>query len=319
MNISPALVELAEPSPTPPTTAGDDRRGRERVDSMPDAVVQARPMTQGPSLTSLEGKVALVTGAGRMRSIGRTIAETLAGAGADVVVTGSGKPRERYPEDEKAAGWRDVESVAESIRNLGRRALPLVADVTNEDEIAELGAKIRAEFGRLDIIVNNAGAAIGNDRVPVFELTPSEWRRVIDTNLTGPFLVCHLLGPVLVESGVGGSIVNISSVVGKSLRPNAAAYVASKAGLHGLTASLAGELGDAGVRVNAICPGLIETSRTDHVGRGEMWHTLISRLPLKRVGSPSDIANLAVFLCTDQASWITGQFICVDGGQIMQP
>ena len=123
-------------------------------------------MEQGLTLTSLEGKVALVTGAGRMRSIGRTIAETLAGAGADVV-TGSGMPRARYPEDETAAGWRDVESVAENVRNLGRRSLPLVADVTNEDQIMELGRKIRAEFGRLDIIVNNAGAALGNDRVPV--------------------------------------------------------------------------------------------------------------------------------------------------------
>jgi NAD(P)-dependent dehydrogenase (short-subunit alcohol dehydrogenase family) len=276
-------------------------------------------MVGGLALSSLAGKVALVTGAGRMRSIGRMIAETLAGAGADVIVTGSGRPRERYPEDEKAAGWRDVESVAEKVRELGRRALPLVADVTDEDQIAALGGEICAEFGRLDIIVNNAGAAVGNDRVPVFELTPADWRRVIDTNLTGPFLVCHLLGPMLAESGVGGSIVNISSVVGKSLRPNAAAYVASKAGLHGLTASLAGELGGAGVRVNAICPGLIETSRTDHVGRGELWDRLISRLPLARVGSPADIANLAAFLCSDQASWITGQFICVDGGQIMQP
>lgn len=286
---------------------------------MADVVVEAHPMVDGLSLTSLAGKVALVTGAGRMRSIGRVIAETLAGAGADLVVTGIGKPRELYPEEEQAAGWRDVESVAENVRNLGRRALPLVADVTNESEIFELGRRIRAEFGRLDIIVNSAGAAIGADRVPVFELAPSEWRRVLDTNLTGAFLVCHLLGPMLVESGTGGSIVNISSVAGKSLSPNAAAYVASKAGLHGLTASMAGELGGAGVRVNAICPGLIATSRTDHIVRGELVGTLISRLPLKRVGSPSDIANLAAFLCTDQASWITGQFICVDGGQIMQP
>jgi NAD(P)-dependent dehydrogenase (short-subunit alcohol dehydrogenase family) len=284
-----------------------------------EQVIAAQPLENGLSLSSLAGKVALVTGAGRMRSIGRSIAEALAAAGADVVVTGSGRPPEAYPRPERDAGWRDADSVADNIRAMGRRALSVVVDVIDEAALRVLEQRIRAEFGRLDIIVNNAGAAVFADGQSVFELAPDDWRHTVNTNLTGPYLVCHVLGPLVVASGPGGSIVNISSVSSKNLRPNGSAYVASKAGLNALTASLAAELGDAGVRVNAICPGLVETGRTDLIPRGDQWDWMIQRLPLKRIGSPDDIANMAVFLCTQQASWITGQFLIVDGGQIMQP
>lgn len=281
--------------------------------------VAAKALSEGLALSPLTGKVALVTGAGRRRSIGRSIAESLAAAGADIVVTSSGRASEQYPAGEKAVGWRDAESVADNVRAMGRRAMAATVDVTDEHRLADLAQKIRATFGRLDIIVNSAGAAIGTDRVSLLGLAPAEWRRVIDVNLTAPYLVCHALGPLLIESGPGGSIINISSVAAKRMSQNAAAYVASKAGLNGMTGSLARELGEFGIRVNAILPGLVETSRTDTIAAAASRAAYVEQLPVKRVGAPDDIANLAVFLCTDQASWITGQMLCVDGGQVIQP
>ena len=130
----------------------------------------------GLTLTGLEGKVAVVTGAGRMRSIGRPIAVELARAGCDVVVTGTGRSPDRYPDDEKAAGWRDIESVAEEIRALGRRALPVVTSVADADAVDALAAQVMAEMGRVDIVVHNAGAARGEDRVPVVDMPLDAWR-----------------------------------------------------------------------------------------------------------------------------------------------
>src|SRR5690606_20553705 len=134
-------------------------------------------------LTGLQGKIAIVTGAGRMRSIGRSIAVTLARAGCDVVLTGTGRAPEHYPKDEQAAGWRDIESVAEEIRALGRRALAVVSDVSKFEAVEALLARVIGEFGAVDVLVNNAGASRGTDRVPIVDLPIEEWRRVLDTNL----------------------------------------------------------------------------------------------------------------------------------------
>src|SRR5689334_405101 len=141
-------------------------------------------MTDLTSLTGLEGKVAVVTGAGRMRSIGRPIAVAFADAGCDVVITGTGRPPERYPEHEQAVGWRDIESVADEIRERGRRVLPLVSDVSDLGAVQSLADRVMAEFGRVDFLVNNAAAARGDDRVPVVDLDPALWRQVIDIGLT---------------------------------------------------------------------------------------------------------------------------------------
>jgi NAD(P)-dependent dehydrogenase (short-subunit alcohol dehydrogenase family) len=206
------------------------------------------------TFTGFEGKVAVVTGAGRMRSIGRPIAVELARAGCDVVLTGTGRPPERYPDDERAAGWRDIDSVADEVRALGRRALAVVSDVSDLAAVERLGRDVMAQFGRVDIVVNNAGAARADDRKPVTELAAQDWHRVIDVNLTGSFYMSQVFGRLLVVSGRGGSIVNISSIAGKRLGPNTAAYAASKAGLHALTACMAREVAAANVRVNAICP-----------------------------------------------------------------
>ena len=184
----------------------------------------------GLELTGFEGKVALVTGAGRMRSIGRRIAVEMAKAGADVVITGSGRPPERYPDDEKAAGWRDIESVAEEIEAEGRRALAAVSDVSKPEAAEALLARVLDELGRVDFVVNNAAFARGPDRFPAVEIPIEIWQRVIDVNLNGTFYMSHFFGQQLIEQGEGGALVNISSVAGKRLGANMSAYASSKAG-----------------------------------------------------------------------------------------
>lgn len=271
------------------------------------------------ALTGLEGKVAVVTGAGRMRSIGRPIAVELAEAGCDVVLTGTGRPPERYPDDEKAAGWRDIDSVAEEVRATGRRALPLISNVADADAVADLCRRVLGQLGRIDIVVNNAGAARGEDRKPVVDLDVDAWRTVIDVNLTGTFLMSKVFGRALIDQGEGGSIVNISSIAGKMLPPNTAAYASSKAGIQALTASMAQEVAAHGIRVNAVCPGIIDTFRMDDLGRGEQWQQLVAaRIPLGRPGHGRDVAHMVTYLCSDQGAWITGQAYNVDGGSVVQ-
>lgn len=268
-------------------------------------------------ITGLEGKVAVVSGAGRMRSIGRPIAVELARAGCDLVLTGTGRPPERYPADEQAAGWRDIDSVADEVRALGRRALAVVSDVADAAAVDALVSRTLDAFGRVDFIVNNAGAARGEDRAAVVDLALDAWRKVIDVNLNGTFYMSRAFGRALIEQGQGGSIVNISSVGGKLMAAQTAAYAASKAGIHALTCAMAAEVGPHGVRVNAICPGIIDTYRMDDVGRGEQWQRLIeSYVPLRRAGTGVDVANMTVYLCSEQGSWISGQLYNVDGGMV---
>jgi NAD(P)-dependent dehydrogenase (short-subunit alcohol dehydrogenase family) len=270
-------------------------------------------------LTGLTDKVAVVTGAGRMRSIGRPIAVELARAGCDIVLTGTGRSPDRYPDDEKAAGWKDIESVAEEVRALGRRAVTAVSDVADLGAVEALAARTIDELGRVDIVVNNAGASKGEDRKPVIDLDPALWSTVINVNLTGSFLMSKVFGRLLVDGGRGGSIVNISSIAGKALSPSTSAYAASKAGLQALTACMSGEVGQYGVRVNAVCPGVIDTSRMDDLGRGEIWDQLVStRIPMGRAGTGEDIAYAVLYLCSDQGAWVTGQSWNVDGGTVVQ-
>jgi 3-oxoacyl-[acyl-carrier protein] reductase len=271
------------------------------------------------AFSGFEGKVAVVTGAGRLRSIGRPIAVELARAGCDVVLTGTGRPPERYPDEEKAAGWRDIDSVADEVRALGRRALPVVSDVSDLAAVEELTAQVLGTFGRVDIVVNNAGAARADDRRPVIELDPEHWHRVIDVNLTGSYYMCHVFGRELVAAERGGSIVNISSIAGKRMGPGTAAYSASKAGLQALTACMSREVAAANVRVNAICPGVIDTSRMDDLGRGAEWRQFVEDfIPLGRPGTGLDIAATVIYLCSDQGSWVTGQAWNVDGGSVVE-
>ncbi len=163
------------------------------------------------------------------------------GAGCDVVVTGTGRPADRYPADERAAGWRDVESVAEEVRALGRRASPLVADVSSEEGVTELYERVLAELGRVDVLVNNAAAARGEDRVPVTELDPGAWDTVVAVNLRGTFLMGRAFARHCRAAEQPGAIVNVSSIGGKLAGPGTAAYSASKAGVQALTSSMAKE------------------------------------------------------------------------------
>lgn len=273
-------------------------------------------MTQ--ELTGLADHVAIVTGAGRMRSIGRQIAIVLAHAGCDVVVTGTGRPRDRYPEDEQRAGWRDIDSVADEVRALGRRVLPVVMDVTDEAAADALVDRVRSEFGRLDFLVNNAAAARGADRVPVVDMPVDEWDKVMRVNVRGTFLMSRAFARRMIEEGRDGVIVNISSIAGKIMPGNATAYGASKAAVQALTAGMAQEVGPRGIRVNAICPGIIDTSRLDDVPReSERWTMMMDRIPLRRPGDGSEIGHMTAFLCSDQGAWITGQSFNVDGGQVV--
>ena len=273
----------------------------------------------GLELTGFEGKVAIVTGAGRMRSIGRCIAVELAKAGAHVAVTGTGRPPERYPDDEKEAGWRDIHSVAEEVEAAGRRALPLVSDVSDPEAVQTLLEQVIEEFGRVDFVINNAAFARGPDRMPAVKLPIDVWQRVIDVNLNGTFYMSHYFGQRLIEQDEGGAIVNISSVAGKRLSVNASAYASSKAGIHALTGCMAGEMGRYNIRVNTICPGTVDTFRMDDIPRGRVWDERVAAsTPLGRASDGSDIAWMAVYLCSDQGNWITGQSINVDGGAVVQ-
>ena len=268
------------------------------------------------ALTGLEGKVALITGAGRMRSIGRGIAGALDEAGCDVVVTGSGRSPEYYPQEEKSAGWRDIDSVADEVRALGRNALAVVSDVSDPASVARLAEQVMSEMGRVDFIINNAGAARAGDRAPVVDVSPEVWRNVINVNLNGTFYMSQVFGRKLMEQGEGGAIINISSIGGKLMAPTTAAYAASKAGIHALTCAMSGEMGPHNIRVNAICPGIVMTSRLDDLSE-EQWAGIVdSYIPLKRAGQPADIGNMVAYLCSEQGSWISGQLYSVDGGQL---
>lgn len=268
------------------------------------------------TLTGLDGKVAVVTGAGRMRSIGRSIAVELARAGCDVVITGTGRDPAHFPEDEIAAGWRDIESVAEEIRALGRRAVPVVCDISDPTAVAGLLATTLAEFGRVDVVVNNAAASRGRDRVPLLDLDVDVFDRVIAINLRGTLVMTQTFGRQLVAAEQGGSIINISSIGGKLGGPGTGAYSASKAGVQSLTSTAAKELGLHQIRVNALCPGVTGTSRLDDWDN-DTWQTYVSaNLPLGRIGDPVEIAHAAVFLASDQAAWVTGQCWNIDGGQL---
>ncbi len=265
----------------------------------------------------LEGKVAIVTGAGRYRGIGRHCALALARRGADVAVTGSGRPPESFPPDEQEMGWRDVESVAEEVRGLGRRALALVVDITDAAQTQRLVDETKARLGRVDILVNNAAAGRGQDRVPVVSLEESEWRRVIEVNLTGTFLVTKAVARALIGQALGGRIVNISSIAGRQGFPTFAAYATTKAGLILFTQVLAAELAPHGINVNYVCPGLVDTYRMQDITHGPIRDAVMRTIPLGREGEPQEIGELVAFLCGPDAGYIHGQALNIDGGRVM--
>jgi 3-oxoacyl-[acyl-carrier protein] reductase/meso-butanediol dehydrogenase/(S,S)-butanediol dehydrogenase/diacetyl reductase len=177
---------------------------------------------------------------------------------------------------------------------------------------------ILREFGRADILVNNAALARGADRVALTDLSEELWHKVLDVKLTGSFLMCKAVLPAMIAGGAGGSIVNISSIAGKRGSAKTAAYCAANAGIQGFTQALAMELAPHNIRVNAVCPGLIGTSRMDDLARSPEWEAKIQQtIPLKRAGSDDEVGKLIAWLCGPDASYMTGQSINFDGGVVM--
>jgi len=244
----------------------------------------------------LNDQVAIVTGGAR--GIGREISERLAGAGASIAVVD-------VEDDVAQATARDLEG-------LGVQARAYRCDVSSFDEVEALGAAVMSDFGRADILVNNAG--ITRDRL-LMRLSPEDWNLVIAVNLTGAFHFCKVFGPIMLKQR-SGNIVNIASVVGQMGNAGQVNYSASKAGLIGLTKSLAKEFSSRGVRVNAVAPGFIRTAMTDKLSE-EVQTSMMASIPLGRFGDPSDVANIVYFLVSDLAGYVTGQVINCDGGMIM--
>ena len=276
----------------------------------------------------VEGKVAIVTGAGRMRGIGRAIAVRLAEDGADIVVSAVARPSESFPEHEQAAGWTGVKSVAEEIRSLGRRALDLDVDVTKPDQVQAMIARTIEEFGRIDILVNNAGLALVAGRKNLWEVDDDEWYREIDVNLNGTYLCCKHVAKALAEQAQGGKIVNLSSLAGRDGQPQYGGYTPAKFAIVGLTQALAKELAPHKVNVNCVAPGSTDTDMMDGTFRRtgvrmgvpfEMVKAFVKTVvPLGRQAEPSEIASVVAYLCSPAADYITGQTINVDGGLVMR-
>jgi len=278
-------------------------------------------------MSEFAGKVVLVTGCARARGIGRAISVAFARAGADVVATdvAAGGTRNENEEglEEKRLGWKGLDSLAGEIQGLGRRVLTLVGDVSHAADAERFVAEALAQFGRIDVLVNNAAAPHGADRRLIWEVPEEAWDLVIDVNLKGAFLMSRAVIPHMLKRG-SGRIINMASVSGKRGTARRGAYSASKFGIIGLTQVMAQELGAHGITANAICPGSVETSRRESTSRRERALVerdpnapVLSLPPTGRVARPDDIARLAVFFASEASDHITGQAWNVDGGTAM--
>jgi 3-oxoacyl-[acyl-carrier protein] reductase len=273
-------------------------------------------------MTNLEGKVAFVTGAGRQNGIGAAIAEQLAQAGADVVVSDICAPPTELPHGGNAA-WEELTAVAAQIAEYGVKSLPIRVDVTKKEDLETAVTQIREQFGKLDILVNNAGVIIGP--APVQHMSEEAWRKTFEVNATGVFLTCQAALPLMLDDEEGGRIINISSIAAVRPRPYMSAYAGSKAAVVALTQALAQEVGEFGITVNAILPGDVDTSMKqwgmmlESVVLGKEKEDVVSnlteRIPLGRLGVPADVANLVGFLASDEAAFITGQAYNLTGGR----
>ncbi|MHB8451018.1 MAG: SDR family NAD(P)-dependent oxidoreductase [Mycobacteriales bacterium] len=245
---------------------------------------------------SLTGKLALVTGASR--GIGRAIALGFAAAGADVALA--------------ARDAVTLGQVADEVRAAGRRAVVLHVDVTDREAVAATVAAAAEQLGGLDVVVNNAGGT--SFMVPFTELRLAGWDKVMRLNVDSVLVACQAAAPHLFARG-GGSVINVASVAALSGTPTLAPYGASKAAVLSLTRTLAMEWGHAGVRVNALCPGWTATDLNRNLWSDEAASAqLISRVPLGRWARPEEMVGPAVFLASDDASYVTGQALVVDGG-----
>ncbi|GMU23643.1 MAG: 3-oxoacyl-ACP reductase [Phycisphaerae bacterium] len=249
---------------------------------------------------SLNGRCALITGGGK--GLGFAMASALARAGADVALAG------RHEDTLRAAAERLTSET-------GRRILPVVADVTQVDQVDAMIADVLNAWGNIDVLVNNAGI---NLRKPTIEQTEAEFRQVMDINLVGAFLVARAVGRHMVERK-SGSIINVASMLGMVGLADRPGYTASKGGLVQLTRTMALEVAAHGVRVNALCPGPIVTEiNTPVLGNPEANAFFLQRIPLGRWGQPHEVGPAAVFLASDASSFMTGATLVIDGGWTAQ-
>ena len=269
----------------------------------------------------LKGKVALVTGAGRKKGIGYACAMRLAREGAAVVVSDRGCTPgvEIYKENRQS----ELEAIADDIAACGVQSLALEADVTNLNSVEEMVATIKDVFGRLDILVNNAG--ISSDPSPLVLTDPEAWRKTIEVNLTGTMFCCRAAAPLMMDNETGGKIINMSSRAAHRGAIWIHAYCASKAGIIGLTRSMALELASFKICVNAICPGDIDTElkrwgwekEAGIMGKSveEVAGEAARSTPLGRIGTPEDVAAAVAFFASPDADYLTGEVLDVTGGQ----
>ncbi len=247
------------------------------------------------TVSGQQRQVAVVTGAAQ--GIGRRVAEVLADRGYALALSDLREPAETQ----------------RSVRERGADVLAVVGDVSAQSYADELSGRVLAEFGRADVLVNNAGISL---LVPAEQTTAAQWRRVLEVNLTGPFLLCRAFGTAMLAAGAG-SIVNIASIAGLQGVSDRAAYNASKHGLIGLTRTLAAEWGGRGVRVNAVCPGWVKTEMdaADQASGGYTDDDIIDRVPMGRFAAPDDIAAAVAFLADPGMSgFVNGVALPVDGG-----
>ncbi len=250
-------------------------------------------------MSKLKGKVAVVTGASK--GIGASIAEHLAAEGASVVVN-------------YATSKSGAEEVVQHIKAKGGKAIAVQADVSQPKDITRLFAETKAAYGKVDILVNNAGVY---EFAPLESVTPDHFHKLFDLNVLGLLLTTQ--EAVKLMNGEGGSILNISSIVGPMPVGTAAVYSATKAAVDAITISLSKELGPRKIRVNSLNPGMVETEGFHSAGldQSEFRKTVESQTPLGRIAQPDDIAGAAVFFSSDEAGWVTGQSLILAGGQRM--
>jgi NAD(P)-dependent dehydrogenase (short-subunit alcohol dehydrogenase family) len=248
---------------------------------------------------SLTHKVAVVTGGGR--GIGRAIALALAEAGADVALT--------------SRTSEELQDVAAKIEKLGRRALPVVTDVSQSESVASLIKQTLQAFEQIDILVNNAGISPVWKKIE--DTTESEWDQILEINLRGVFLCSREVGKAMIARR-SGSVINIASISGLMGTSHMGAYSVSKAGVMQLTRVLATEWAKHSIRVNAIAPGWVKTQMSRGVlGHEQIGPELLAQVPMRRAAEPEEIAGMAVYLASEASSFVTGQTFVVDGGQMI--
>lgn len=278
-------------------------------------------------MANLAGKVAVVSGAARLRGLGRAIALRLAQDGADIVITGRPEGQSTQPQAELDSGWDGLSSLATEIEALGRQALCIHADVTKLADTQAMAAQIKETFGRADILVNNAGDASNAGSARILDMDNETWYRTIDVNLNGVYLVTKAVGNLMRSAGHGGSIINISSLAGRRGLADYGAYCATKFGVVGMTQQLALELAADGIRVNCIAPGSHSTDMMDgtlgrtaqkyNMGVEDARAQIKNIVPLGRQGLAEELAAACAFLAGPDASYVTGQTLNVDGGAQM--